>query len=93
MENELPKRKQNRLQNFDYSTNGINKTYDNINKFIVMPNHLHLIIEINNVDGASGTTHPTNLLISSFINTLKGTIRHEVKYDNNNTFNRIHGGA
>ncbi len=70
----------------------MNKTYNNINvnKFIATPNHLHLIIEINNVGGASGTPHPTNSLI---INTLKGTIRHEVKYDNNNTFNRIHGGA
>lgn len=27
------------------------------------PNHLHLIIEINNVGGASGTPHPTNSLI------------------------------
>lgn len=55
----------------------MNKTYNNINvnKFIATPNHLHLIIEINNVGGASGTPHPTNSLI---INTLKSTIGHEV---------------
>ena len=34
----------------------MNKIYDNINvnKFVIMPNHLHLIIEINNIGGASG---------------------------------------
>ena len=114
MENELPKRKQNRLQNFDYSTNGayfitictrehkcilshitpavgadiirpynqtnrycadiirpctvkltkygrivkngvdnITKIYPNclVNYFVIMPNHVHLIITINNVGG------------------------------------------
>ena len=100
MENELPKRKQNRLQNFDYSTNGayfiticthnkecilsnivgeglcalpkinlnpigeeieksinyINDYYDNIKivKHIIMPNHIHLLIEINNQTGGHG---------------------------------------
>ena len=51
----------------------MNKIYNNINvnKFVVMPNHLHLIIEINNGGGASGTPHPTNSLISSFVGTLK----------------------
>lgn len=93
MENELPKRKYNRLKDFDYSTNGayfitictkdkrcilssivgeglralpkniltpmgieieksiefINHNYDNvlINKYIIMPNHIHLIVILN----------------------------------------------
>ena len=96
----MPKRKQNRLQNFDYSTNGayfiticthnkecilsnivgeglcalpkinlnpigeeieksinyINDYYDNIKivKHIIMPNHIHLLIEINNQTGGHG---------------------------------------
>ena len=96
----LPKRKQNRLQNFDYSTNGayfitictqgkkcilgnivgeglcalptinlshigeeieklikyINDNYYNIKivKHIIMPNHIHLLIEINNQTGGHG---------------------------------------
>ena len=116
MQNELPKRKQNRLQNFDYSTNGayfitictqdkkcilgnivgvgvpddpqiklseygkivynqiieMNKIYNNVNveKFIVMPNHLHLLIEITN-NGSSGTPTPTNSVVPSFVSTLK----------------------
>ncbi|MDE6658994.1 MAG: transposase [Eubacterium sp.] len=46
--------------------------YDNINiyKFVVMPNHMHLLIEIKN-NGASKTPHPTNSTVSSFIGTLK----------------------
>ena len=116
MENELPKRKLNRLQNFDYNTNGayfitictqdkkcilgnivgvgvpddpqiklseyckivynqiieMNKIYNNVNveKFIVMPNHLHLLIEITN-NGSSGTPTPTNSVVPSFVSTLK----------------------
>ncbi len=96
----LAKRKQNRLQNFDYNTNGayfiticthnkecilsnivgeglcalpkinlnpigeeieksinyINDYYDNIKivKHIIMPNHIHLLIEINNQTGGHG---------------------------------------
>ena len=96
----LAKRKQNRLQNFDYSANGayfiticthnkecilsnivgeglcalpkinlnpigeeieksinyINDYYDNIKivKHIIMPNHIHLLIEINNQTGGHG---------------------------------------
>ena len=113
---DLPKRKQNRLREFDYSTNGayfitictqgkkcilgnivgvgvlddpqiklseygkiiynqiieMNKIYNNVNveKFIVMPNHLHLLVEITN-NGSSRTPTPTNSVISSFISTLK----------------------
>ena len=96
----LPKRKQNRLREFDYSTNSayfitictqgkkcilgnivgeglcalptinlspigeeieksikyINDNYDNIKivKHIIIPNHIHLLIEINNQTGGHG---------------------------------------
>lgn len=51
----------------------MNEMYDNINveKYIIMPNHLHLIIEIKNNNGASRTPHPTNTILSSFVGTLK----------------------
>lgn len=121
MDNELQKRKPNRLKNFDYSTNGayfitictkdkkcilgkivgdgvldvpkiylsdygnivndriaeMNKTYENmlVEKYIVMPNHIHLLIYIdNNVKnniGTSRTPSPTNATIPSFVSTLK----------------------
>lgn len=49
--------------------NNIYKHID-INKFIVMPNHLHLLITVTN-NGASGTPHPTNTTVSSLVSTLK----------------------
>lgn len=51
----------------------MNEMYDSINveKYIIMPNHLHLIIEIKNNNGASRTPHPTNTILSSFVGTLK----------------------
>lgn len=100
MNNKLPKRKPNRLNDFDYSTNGayfvtictknrecilsnivgeglctlpqniptsigneieksiqyINNNYDTvlIDKYIVMPNHVHMIVIINNGAGGHG---------------------------------------
>ena len=105
---ELPKRKQNRLENFDYGQNGayfiticvkdrkrilsninvgtgvldcpqihllrhgqtakkyikqVNDFYDHISvdKYIIMPDHIHLLISIfNSENGQSGTPVPTN---------------------------------
>ncbi len=121
MDNELKKRKPNRLKNFDYSQNGayfitictkdkrcilgkivgdgvldvpkiylsdygnivndriveMNKIYENImvEKYTILPNHIHLLIHIdNNVKnkiGTSRTPSPTNVAIPSFVSTLK----------------------
>lgn len=108
MNNELPKRKPNRLKEFDYSTNGayfiticvkdrkcvlgkivgeglcalpkielteignkvvssieyINNNYSNvfIDKYIVMPNHIHLIIILNNQTGGRGNPPLPNII-------------------------------
>ncbi len=111
--NELPKRKENRLKNFDYSTNGayfitictkdrkcvlsniivgdgfpvpkltkqgkiicdlINEIpikYSNItvDKYVIMPNHIHVILIISNNHG-TGNPSPT---ISNIIGWLKYT--------------------
>ena len=50
-----------------------------IDKYVIMPNHLHLIIKITDNNGASGTPHqrcvgdatPYNNLLSSFVGALK----------------------
>lgn len=127
---ELPKRKPNRLKDYDYSLNGryfitictkngecllgemvgdgvldvpnmqlsksgvivenqiqlTNKIYQHINveKYIIMPNHLHFIIIMNNADvptknstkistasGIPTTQSPTNAIIPSFVSTFK----------------------
>ena len=50
--------------------------YENIkiDKFVIMPNHIHLLIQILETDksnGPSGTPAPTNSLIAQFISTFK----------------------
>ena len=50
--------------------------YDDIKieKYVIMPNHIHILIRILDVgkpNGPSGTTVPTNSRISRFISTLK----------------------
>ncbi len=48
--------------------------YDDIkiDKYVIMPNHLHLLIKIiKSGDGPSGTPVPTNSKISNFVGTFK----------------------
>ncbi len=45
-----------------------------IDKYVIMPNHIHMIITILETDqynGPSGTPVPTNLLIAKFVSTFK----------------------
>ena len=115
----LPKRKPNRLQEYDYSSDGVyfvtictqnkdcilgrivgggvldapkielskygkavdeqialmNSMYDNviIEKYVIMPNHIHLLIRIENKSesGTSRTPSPTNSVIAMFVSTFK----------------------
>lgn len=117
--NALPKRKPNRLQGYDYSSNGVyfvtictqnkecvlsrivgggildapkielskygkavdeqialmNSMLDNVivEKYVIMPNHIHLLIRIENKSdsGTSRTPSPTNSVIAMFVSTLK----------------------
>ena len=114
----LPKRKPNRLKNYDYNTPGAyfvtictqdrrptlgkivgdgaldaphtcltevgqtvyryilsgNNIPDiSVDKFVIMPNHIHMILLINStvIDGTSKAPSPTNALIPHFVSTLK----------------------
>ena len=45
-----------------------------IDKYVIMPNHIHLLIQIseaNNPNGSSRTPNPTNSLIAQFVSTFK----------------------
>ena len=131
-ENKLPKRKPNRLKNYDYRTNGmyfvtictknrkcilseinvgdgvldvpqlklyncgkivdkyinqLNEYYNHINieNYVIMPNHIHLLIFIDNPNGMSGTPSPTNSYIPHFVSTLKRFCNKEI---GNNIFQR-----
>ncbi len=120
---ELPKRKRNRLKNYDYSQNGayfiticshnkecifsnivgggaldapqnilseIGKIIEKyilstnnisgvaIDKFVIMPNHIHLILIIQNTGGTSKAPSPTNNIISHAVSTFKRFVNKEV---------------
>jgi len=52
----------------------VNKNSDNIviTKYVIMPNHVHLIVNIcNSTDGASGKPRPANALIPKLISSIK----------------------
>ena len=67
------------LTKYGYIVDGqiktMNEIYKNINvqHYVIMPNHIHLIIEIDNADGTSGRPSPTrsNSLISKYISAFK----------------------
>ena len=45
-----------------------------IENFVIMPNHIHLLIRVSEIDetiGLSGTPAPTNPIISRFVSTFK----------------------
>lgn len=60
----------------------INSTYKdrNIVKYVIMPNHLHFIVEITE-SGTSGTPYPTNAKIPSLISTLKRFVNKEIGFN------------
>ena len=123
---DLPKRKNNRLNNFDYGQNGmyfitictqnrrkilceivgggaldapkiklseigeIAEKYilstNNIpeiivEKYVIMPDHIHLLLWVRDINGTSKAPSPTNNLISHSISTLKRFINKDVGYN------------
>ena len=121
----LPKRKQNRLQNYDYSSSGayfitictqnreqilcdfvgdgaldvpktvltdIGRIVDKhilstnnipsvtVDKYVIMPNHIHVILIVDN-NGTSKAPSPTNNIISHSVSTLKRFINKEIGYN------------
>lgn len=51
----------------------MNQQYDyvNINKYVIMPNHIHLILFVQNRGGTSQAPSPTNAIIPKFISLFK----------------------
>ncbi len=45
--------------------------YLSVPKYVVMPNHIHLIIEVDKDYGTSRTPSPTNAVVPQFVSTLK----------------------
>ena len=58
----------------DKYINQMNNFYDyiSIDKYVVMPNHIHLLLSITNIEsGTSGTPSPTNAIVSKVVSTFK----------------------
>jgi REP element-mobilizing transposase RayT len=55
-------------------------SYISIEKYVIMPNHIHFILNIHNVNesGPSGTPVPTNSYIAKFISTYKRFCNKEI---------------
>ncbi|MBR5265761.1 MAG: transposase [Clostridia bacterium] len=58
------------------STNNIKGI--SVDKYVIMPNHIHMIIFIDNPDGASKAPHPTNSLLSHTVGTLKRFVNRDI---------------
>ena len=67
----------------DKYINQLNDFYFNIKieKYVIMPNHIHLLIYVDTPDGMSGTPSPTNAYIPQFISTLKRFCNKEIGYN------------
>lgn len=63
--------------------NSINNTYQDLNicNYVIMPNHIHFIVEIieEDINGSSGTPTPTNAKIPFIISTFKRLTNKESK--------------
>ena len=123
---DLPNRKNNRLENFDYGKNGMyfitictqnrrkilceivgggaldapkiklseigeiaekyilstnNIPEITVDKYVIMPDHIHLLLWVRDINGTSKAPSPTNNLISHSISTLKRFINKDVGYN------------
>ena len=52
-----------------YILSGNKTPYVHVDKYVIMPNHIHMILLINN--GASRASSPTNAVIPRFVSALK----------------------
>ena len=59
---------------------GINKAYGSVSivKYMIMPNHVHMIVRIHETSGTSRTPSPTNETIPRLVSTLKRFVNRDV---------------
>ena len=52
-----------------------------IDNFVIMPNHIHLLVNIDSHNGSSKAPTPTNAKIPHLVSTLKRFVNHEIGYN------------
>ena len=57
------------VEKYIFSINNSNKV--SVDAFVIMPNHIHLLLFLDNLDGVSGTPRPTNTILSHTISGFK----------------------
>ena len=67
------------VEKYILSTNNIPEL--TVDKFVIMPNHIHLILLLQNENGTSRAPSPTNNKISHSISTLKRFVNKDVGYN------------
>ena len=67
------------VEKYINSTNNIENV--TVDKYVVMPNHIHMIIFVGNADGTSRAPSPTNATIPHLVSTLKRFVNREVGYN------------
>ena len=67
------------VEKYILSTNKISEL--TVDKYVVMPNHIHLILLIQNQNGTSKAPSPTNNIISHAISTLKRFTNNEIGHN------------
>lgn len=64
------------VEKYILSTNNIENV--SVNKYVIMPNHIHIILFVNGGGGELKETTPANQLIPQTVSTLKRLINKEV---------------
>lgn len=65
------------VEKYIYSINNVENV--TVEKFVIMPDHIHLLLFVDNPDGASRTSRPTHSLISRTISGFKRLCNKEVQ--------------
>ena len=67
------------VEKYILSTNKISEL--TVDKYVVMPNHIHLILLIQNQNGTSKAPSPTNSIISHSISTFKRFVNKDIGHN------------
>ena len=61
-----------------YIKSATNMENVNVDKYVIMPNHIHLILFVNGLDGTPGAASPTKAVVPRFVAVLKRFINKEI---------------
>ena len=64
------------VEKYIISTNNIPEI--TVDKYVIMPNHIHLLLSVKNENGTSKAPSPTNNLIPHCVSTLKRFVNNEI---------------